>query len=387
MEDRYTVRIQAIQRYLAGERPAAKIYRSLQKNKQWFYFWFKRYNPKEENWYQDKPRINKILHNRIDSKLEQLVCAIRTKLTTAKYAQIGAVAIQWELKKLGLSPIPIWTINRIINRNQLVKQSNKYLKQNKLYPVIKVTAPHQFHQFDLVGPRYIGSGKGGRFYSFNLIDIFSNAIYIQPSLSKSDVFISDFLISAWQALGIPRYLQVDNELSFKGSNRYPRTPGRVIRLCLYLGVEIIFIPEGEPWRQGVIEKFNDVYDKIFFRQQRFRDMDHLRRESKIFASFHNHHHRYSKLNGKIPWAVHRTIPKRLILSTFKPCSPIRHGKISFIRLTDKDGKIKFFSESFLVNKYLVHEYIKGTIFTKPGLLKLYYNNKTIKTYRYKVNLR
>jgi len=60
------------------------------------------------------------------------------------------------------------------------------------------------------------------------------------------------LWSIWWRLGIPKYLQVDNELVFYGSNRYPRAMGALIRLCLLNNVEPWFIPVRESWRNGVV---------------------------------------------------------------------------------------------------------------------------------------
>ena len=136
-----------------------------------------------------------------------MVCNVRDKLAKTKYAQIGALPIQWELKKLGLKPIPpIWTINRIIIRNNLVKKPEIYEKRNKLYPGTEATAPNISHQLDLVGPRYIGKGKDNRLFSFNLIDVFDNAAKVKPYKGKRSIFATDFLVYAWQTLGIPKYL-------------------------------------------------------------------------------------------------------------------------------------------------------------------------------------
>lgn len=390
MEEECRKRIEAVKRYHSGER-ANYIYKSLSKPKQWLYFWLKRYNPKDDDWYKDKPKINKVIHNKIEPQIENLVCSIRKRLSHTKYAQRGVLSIQWELKKLGLRQIPpVWAINRIIKRNNLVKEPEIYEKRNKLYPSIKVDSPNVLHQLDLIGPRYLGKGKANKFFSFNLIDTFSNTVKIKPCIGKKDVFATELMVSAWQRLGIPKYLQVDNELSLKGSNRHPRTFGDVIKLCLCLGVEIIFIPEAEPWRQGVIEKFNDVYDKMFFRSQVFKDFLHLDKESLVFENFHNNNHRYGKLKGKTPWFVHTSVTRRVLPASFnlhKRHIPFKDGRVSFIRLTDENGKIRFFTETFLVDKELVNEYIKGTIFTKCGLLKFYYDNKIIKIYKYNVNRR
>lgn len=165
---------------------------------------------------------------------------------------------------------------------------------------------------------------------------------------------------------LPQYLQLDNELSFRGSNRYPRSFGLLVRTCLQLGVEVSFIPEGEPWRNGIVERFNDVYDKLFIRQQQFHGLEHLQRELAEFERFHNHHHRYAKPGQRTPWALHGRSPRRA--PSFASTATLRQlpwkdGRISFIRLTDQHGAVRFFTERFVVDPSLVHEYVKGTIFT------------------------
>jgi hypothetical protein len=47
----------------------------------------------------------------------------------------------------------------------------------------------------------------------------------------------------------------------------------------------------------VVEHFNDVWDKSFFRTERFAGLDHLRPQNAAFAEFHNAHHRYSVHKG------------------------------------------------------------------------------------------
>jgi transposase InsO family protein len=304
---------------------------------------------------------------------------------------VGPLTIQWELKKLGVQHIPhTRTISRVLKRNDLVKDPKKYEKRDKLYPQIKPREPNVLHQLDLVGPRYLGKGKQNRFYSFNLIDAYSNAVKIKPYQGKRDVFVKDFLVYAWKTLGIPWYLQLDNELSFRGSNRYPRTFGEVIKLCLYVGIEPIFVPEAEPWRQGIIERFNYVYDKTFFRAQLFENFEHLLEESTVFEEFHNNNHRYNKLNGRTPWVVHTTVSRRLIPRSQRLQDekiPFREGKVSFVRLTDHRGCAGFFTETFEVDKDLQYQYVKGTIDTRVDSLKFYFDKQIVKVHKYRVNKR
>jgi len=101
-------------------------------------------------------------------------------------------------------------------------------------------------------------------------------------------------------LGIPLYEQMDNQLSMRGSNHYPHSFGLVIRLCLYVGIQPLFIPPREPWRNGIIEHFQNVFDKMFFRAQYFKDFAYLYREAKIFEKYHDQNHHYSTLRGLTP---------------------------------------------------------------------------------------
>ncbi len=92
------------------------------------------------------------------------------------------------------------------------------------------------------------------------MDLFSHQVYIESQRSKQD---RQVVLRCWKAVGLPDYLQLDNEISFRGSNRHPRSPDLVIKLCHHFGVQPVFIPIGEPWRNGVIEKFNDTYNRNF----------------------------------------------------------------------------------------------------------------------------
>lgn len=76
------------------------------------------------------------------------------------------VLTQWEIRKLGIEPPNVWTINRILKRNGLICKKRRYESKGKNYPeVVKASEINTLWQVDLVGPRYI---KGdGRFYSFH----------------------------------------------------------------------------------------------------------------------------------------------------------------------------------------------------------------------------
>ncbi len=377
-------RREAIRRFLQGEAISA-ICRTLGRSRRWFHKWLQRYDPSRPDWARSQSRAPWHVAAKTPVAVERLVCAVRRRLQATRYAQKGALAIQWQLQQLGVAPLPtIWTINRILKRQGLVGKPS-YLPRGTPYPALVPQCPNDVHQLDLVGPRYLQGAS--RLYGVHLIDAFSNAVALAAVPSKRDTDIVEAVVAAWQRLGIPRRLQVDNELSFRGSNRYPRSLGLLIRLCLSLGVELVFIPEAEPWRNGIVERFNDVYDKLFYRSQRFRDPEHLAAELVRFEAFHNRQHRYAKLGQRVPWEVHTASQRRVLPRCFAQHRgelPFRDGRVSFVRLTDAHGRVRFFSESFLVHPRLVHEYVTGTISTRAGVLQFVHQGRRIKVYRYDV---
>ena len=220
------------------------------------------------------------------------------------------------------------------------------------------------------------------------MDLFSHQVYIESQRTKQDQQIASSLLRCWKAIGLPDFIQFDNELSFRGSNKYPRSPGIVIRLCLHFGIQPVFIPIGEPWRNGCIEKFNDTYNRKFFRRQWFLSYASLKKQSKNFQRFHNKHHHYSCLNGKTPLETLKT-------SNFKPVAIgantklpkldyVPDGNIILIRFIRSDRVLDIFGEKFKVSKELVYSYVKAVIITKIHRLQIYLGDDLVDTSGYQL---
>ncbi|MCP4553710.1 MAG: transposase family protein [Bacteroidetes bacterium] len=245
---------------------------------------------------------------------------------------------------------------------------------------------NNIHQADFVGPRYIKND--GRFYSFNVMDLFSHRVYVESQRTKTDKQVVSSLMRCWKAIGVPDYLQLDNELSFRGSNKYPRSFGIVIKTCLHFGISPVFIPVREPWRNGVIEHFNDTYDKKLFRRQWFRSYAQLKRQSKNFQRFHNKHHRYSCLKGHTPDEIIIKTgckPSPLAPNTKLPdLKSIPDGDIILIRFIRSDRKLNIFGEIFQMPEKLVYSYVKAIIVTEIQTLQVYLGDDLIKSFNYQL---
>ncbi len=67
-------------------------------------------------WFEELSRRPHTIQTKTVPEMEQLVVNIRRRLEKTSYAQIGAITIQWEIKRLGQEPPPVWTINRILKK-------------------------------------------------------------------------------------------------------------------------------------------------------------------------------------------------------------------------------------------------------------------------------
>lgn len=221
------------------------------------------------------------------------------------------------------------------------------------------------------------------------MDVFSHQVYIESQRTKQDRQIASSLLKCWKAIGLPDFLQFDNELSFRGSNRHPRSPGLVIRLCLHFGIQPVFIPMREPWRNGIVEKFNDTYNKKFFRMQWFSSYSKLKRQSKNFQCFHNKNHRYSCLQGKTPLEMLHISgfnPHQLGGNTKLPAlDTVPDGNIILIRFIRSNRVLDIFGEKFIVSKDLVYSYVKAVIDTEIHRLMLYLGDDLVDSLDYRLS--
>lgn len=373
-------REKAIRRYENGESPK-EIYQSLSKSKAWFFKWLKRSQLDGEDWAKDLPRRPHHIPKRIDKTMEQAVIDARKYLEKKLYAQIGAINISWHLKHQGINPSSIATINRILKRNDLVRKRIKYQPKGVDYPAPKATQSNHLHQFDILGPRYLKDN--GRFYSANIIDAYDRRCSINPIHRQTKTDIINALIHCWQTLGMPTYLQMDNKLPLRGSNRYPHSFGLVIRLCLKLSIQPLFIPQEEPWRNGIIEHFQNVFDKMFFRTQNFKSFSHLLQQARDFEVFHEHNHHYSTLGGKTPREKVSGNLKSLPLDFKLPkVLLIVPGRIHLIRFIRSNRILDVFGEKFSMPTEVEYEYVWATIDTARETLFVYHDSKLVKEFDY-----
>jgi putative transposase len=386
-KDQEGLRREAVGRYMSGERPE-DIRQELGVSARWLYKWIRRYRDGREDWCSSGSRTPRHSPTRTPAWIEDAIERIRHELEKDPREFWGALTIQYRLQEETGVRVGLWSINRILKRRELVRRPEKrFPPKGKAYPVFPAhTGVNVVHQFDLVGPRYL-RGSSGRYYFHNLIDAHSRSVAINPEQSKVNTDALDALKSGWGRLGIPDHLQIDNQWPLWGSPRHPRSLGIVLRLCLYLGVEPIFIPIEEPWRNGIIERFHWTFDQKFFRAETFTGQQHLYSRARAFEEFHNTQHRHAPLAGRTPAQVvaGSSVPRRTIPQDF-PWPILKQrpsdGTIHLIRFIRSNRVLDIFGERFLVPKDLVYEYVRASILVKEQTIVLTHQDTIVKTYPY-----
>lgn len=397
-EQEIELRKRCIELHKAGKTPTA-IHQELKRTRAWAYKWIERHQSNDPEWYLDESKEPKTKTNKIDSELEAVIVQTRQQLVKrdtpqTRYAFHGAVAIHQKLDELGYEDKPhVSTIQRVLERNNLIEhkeRTNDPTKPKIYYPDLRAQHPGHIHELDLVTPRYI-TGYG-RVVSVNRVDVYTSHANLEQYSSKGADSIIEFIVGDWKTFAKPQYLKLDNEASFRGSLIHARTFGKLTRFCLNFGVQIIFIPFSEPWRNPHIESFNSRFNERLWMFQKFTDLNHLKRESRQFRDQHNHYQVYKKEHFSKQHLLGHTITQFPDNFTFDSSTelPITEGLLHFIRWVDEKGYINILNEPFYVNKDLCCEYIWLTVSTKDQTLTMYYQaleeapRELVKTLEYKL---
>jgi hypothetical protein len=194
-------------------------------------------------------------------------------------------------------------------------------------------------------------------------------------------------------VGLPDFLQIDNDGAFTNLGKQPRVFGRFTRVLLYLGVEPLFIPPGEPHRNSLVEGVNHLWARSFFDKNHFTSVAHLKRKSPKFLSWYD---RYAppRLGGLSVGAAKRGVKRRKLTArerrSIPDPVPLTAGRLHFIRRVDKRGEIRLLNESWKVSKRLGGEYVWATVDLTAQRLTIYYRKseraqaKLIKQHAYGV---
>jgi putative transposase len=373
----------------------AEICRRLNRSRPWLDRWLERYDPGDvERSLSDYKSGPKQGASPWSIQIRQQVIAMRRARSQEeqwRYAFIGAKAIHLELKALGSPEVPpVRTIHSWFVQANLVdpwrKQPEK--RTSKPIPLPVADAVNRVQQLDLKGPVY-RKNSGTKYYLAVLRDCYSHRCAIQLLDQREAQGIVDFLVASWRWMGLPDYLQLDNALEFRGSNRYPRSFGKVVRVALDLGVEPVFNPPNEPWRNGGVERFNGFLTDHLLKVK-FTDRSAFQAETLVCQNACNQTHRLAARAGLTPdeLAVKTNLrfPPQDYQRHLEHNLPQDRGWVSFVRLVRKSGRITLGAgDRFMVDPDLAHRYVLARVDLAQKVVRISHGEQAVHTYDFSTN--
>lgn len=219
---------------------------------------------------------------RTDSSLEDLVLKARSDLAHGDLGAIGADAIRQALLEQGLAPIPsVRTINRILARRGALdgrKRTRRPPPPRGWYLPDVAASQAELDSFDIVEGLVIKDGP--QIEVLNGVSLHGGLVVSWPTVSPvtAEMTVAS-LLEHWRAVGLPGYAQFDNDMTFHGTPRYPDALGRVVRLCLSLGVVPVFVPPRETGFQAMIESYNGWWQTRVWSRFQHQDLEQLQGRS------------------------------------------------------------------------------------------------------------
>lgn len=391
MKTKVALRKEAIRLHLQGV-SKTEIAERLKKSRRWVYRWIARYDRKRGiKSLEDRSSAPKHRKEIYPQKIKDLTIQSRQARKAGHrkypYALVSAEAIHYELCELGVSPLPPpRTIHFWLKQaDEIVERPKPHKASNPTYPVLACQAVNDVHELDLKGPFYL-QGSSQKYYLAVVRDVFGKKVALRALKEKEMEPIIDFLVETWQKIGRPKFLQMDNALEFRGSNAHPRSLSRLVRVCLDVNVQPVFIPTSEPWRNGVIENLNGLIQRLFLKAKIFQNERQLFKEAQKLETCINATHRLPALGGKTPNEFAAKATLRFLPSGYGWRTrnlQLVKGKVIFIRLVRKSGRITLTAnDKFLVGKKYKWQYVQAIVDVQKKRLNFFLMGKQIKSLAY-----
>jgi putative transposase len=384
----YRLRRRAIRLTLQGHSRQAILAR-IPRSPAWLSKWLRRFD--QQGWQGLRSGSRSPLHPnaRYSEHTRQVVVATRQRLLKRHVGLSGPQAIQDELRQAQLlRRIPsLATIKRILHDAHLI--AHPHPPKRGYFPQPTATSTYVLHAMDWTA-RYLRGGA--KLFVFHTIDVQTRALAQTLHTDKRGATVQAHALATWQQLGLPDGLQLDNDAAFNGGYKVARVFGAFVRLCLYLGIEPIFLPVGEPKRNSVVERLHGLWSQTFWRTHRFDDLAAVRRAAPQFLRFYTQRYHPPALQGATPGQAQQQVTRRQLtvqeVEVLPSELPLTAGRVHFLRLVSAAGQITLLNETWMVGKRLAGEYVWATISTARRRLQIYHRQsdkarvRLVRTFRY-----
>ncbi len=333
-----------------------EVAKQLGRTTRWVRKWWRRYETEAWSGLRDRSRAPHKHGQRLADEIRQQIIQARSELEAEaalgqglKYR--GGRAVRTRLKEKQIAPLPsLSSIERMLRQAGMTRPWTTHAKLEIDYPHLQPTQPQQLYQVDIV-PHYLRGGE--RVACFNGLDVVSRYPTGQSYSQRQSQEAATFLIHLWQTLGIPTYTQVDNEACFSGGFSHPYVLGKVVRLALTVGTELLFSPVEHPASNGYVERFHQEYNRHVWQDTYLHDLAAVQQQAAHFFDLYRHSRHHSALSDKSPYELHYVTPPHPLDPDFTLSEqklPVRAGRIHFIRQVQAEGIVSVLNVNWSVPK-------------------------------------
>ena len=347
----------------------ARVHRS----RAWLSKWQKRFDQQGASGLHSRSRRPNHTPTMYSLRIRRLIVQTRRRLVKQKVGLIGARAIRRELRKVsGDKSLPsLSTIKRVLRRQGMIAQPHQ--GKRVYFPKPLQVMSGNLHALDWTC-RYLEDGL--KIYAFHTLNLHTRTCTQTIATGKSYETVRAHCLHTWKTLGIPQFLQLDNDAAFCGGYKAPRIFGQFVRLCLCLGIELIFLPIAQPEHNGEVEELNGLWGRAFWERRHFTSFAQVCRTSPTFIHWYMTEYIPPFLIDTTPKQAQcrETLPRltaKHVLHLPDPL-PITAGRIHFIRQVQPDGSITVLNESWKVSKRLAGKYVWATLMTHCRRLEIWY---------------
>ena len=319
----------------------------------------------------DRPSGARTSHNRTPHETEQMLVEARTRLRDeSPLGEYGAVAVRKALLAEGHTAVPsVRTIGRVFERRGLLdarRRVRRVAPPVGWYLTDVALGRAEVDAFDIVEGLKIRAGP--------LVEVLNGVSFHggfvaswpqQASIKATDVVAR--LVAHWRAHGLPDYAQFDNDTLFQGPHLHRDVVGRVIRVCLSLGVVPVFAPVSEHGFQAQIEGYNGLWQAKVWARYQHASLPDLVARSDAYVSAHRQ--RTAARQASAP--SRRPFPAQWSLALQYHPADYPAARIVFIRRTDAVGRVQLLGRTFEADAQWVHRLVRCEVQLAEGRLQLY----------------
>jgi putative transposase len=304
--------------------------------------------------------------NRTERALEDLVLTLRQQLRdTSDLGESGAAAIHRELLARGIAEPPsVRAIGLILQRRGALDYRRRLRRPPPppgWYLPAVADGRAELDSFDIVEGLVIQGGISVEV--LNGISLHGGLVASWPDTVITATFTVAALIEHWRAVGLPGYVQFDNDPIFQGAQVHPDTIGRVTRTCLSLGVVPVFVPPREMGFQAAIEGFNGLWQAKVWARFHYESLAGVQAQSARYVAAHR-----QRAAARIEAApTRRPFPRRWQLDL--QAHP--QGRLIFVRRSNERGEVQLLGRTFAVDSLWQHRLVRAEVDLKGQRIHFY----------------